>query len=47
MPSELAEQCRRKIEEVRRTGHPICSEDSRGERFFENSVYPVLDHSGK
>lgn len=46
MPPELAAQCRHKIEEVRRTGHPICFEDSRGGKIFENSVYPVLDHSG-
>ncbi len=46
MPPELAERCRHKIEEVRRTGHPICFEDSRNGKIFENSVYPVLDHGG-
>jgi len=47
LPADLAEQRKAIGVEVLRTRKPIHFEDQRGERWLENSVYPIFDTLGE
>ncbi|MBI5284187.1 MAG: diguanylate cyclase [Chloroflexi bacterium] len=46
-PEDVAEVRRARNEEVVRTGKPARFEDQRGERWSDNSLFPVFDRRGK
>ncbi len=46
LPKDLAMRRKEKIGEVIRTGSAIRFEDRRGNTFFDNSIFPVLDNLG-
>lgn len=47
LPPEVAEERRRRAQEVIATGRPVRFEDIRFERIIDNHVQPVLDADGK
>ncbi|WP_342620173.1 diguanylate cyclase [Rhodoferax sp. GW822-FHT02A01] len=47
MPKDVADRRRALVHQVISTGLPITAQDSRGELFFSNSLYPVKDAHGK
>jgi PAS domain S-box-containing protein len=46
-PPELAKQRKGLVQQVIDTGQPLTFEDQRGELFFLNNVYPVINAAGK
>ncbi len=47
LPPELAKQRRLHADSVFRSGKPVRFEDERAERYFEHTLYPVLDAEGQ
>lgn len=47
MPPELAVSRRAAVQHVGATGEPLLHRDRRGDIFFENNLYPVMDSRGE
>jgi PAS domain S-box-containing protein len=47
LPPEIAKERKKRIDEVSRTGKPMRFEDQNGQKWFDNSIYPVQNSEGE